>query len=588
MKVVLSGYYGFGNVGDEAVLEAILQGLRSREPDIRITVLSRGEWNKVFFEILRADVFISGGGTLFQNVTSRRSLVYYLGLVLLAKLLRKRTMVFAQGLGPLRGFFSRTLTRLILNRVDLITLRDKVSFHELQKLGVRRPRTFVTADPSLILIAPPPTVGQKCLSLEGVATGKPLLGVAVRSVPRRKEEGLYRSLAEAIDRFCREHGFFAVFVLFHFPEDLQEASKVIAHMQEQSSVIFRICRPAEMLSVISQFDLFVGMRLHSLIFAAMNRIPVLGLSYDPKVRAFMKKIDQPYLSIDQNLNAESLSSALEKILKDREIIKADLALKCGSIRDQAVLNFDLFFRFLKPFPEVVDFAGVKVDNLTLAEAAARTEELVRSSGPHLIVTPNPEIIVAAQKDSELRGIVNSSSLRVPDGVSMVVVSRILRAPLKERVSGIDLMLSVLELCGQKGYKVFLLGGAPGVAEEAAGNLTRQFQGLNIVGTHHGFFEKDIEVIKKIRDTKPDVLFVGLGAGRQEKWLKKHLGELGVPVGMVIGGSLDVLSGRKKRAPRWVRRLYIEWLYRLFTEPSRWKRQLALPKFLYLTLVKKVI
>ncbi len=229
-----------------------------------------------------------------------------------------------------------------------------------------------------------------------------------------------------------------------------------------------------------------------------------------------------------------------------------------------------------------DFAGIEVDNITIGEALARVEEFLCSQQPHLIVTPNPEIIVDAQKDQELAKVINYASQRLPDGISMVVVSRILGTPLKERVAGIDLMLKIIENSAKDGRKIFLLGSAPGVAEEAAGNLVKEYPGINIVGLHHGYFNHDLGVINKIRETKPDILFAGLGAKRQEKWCNRHLKELGVPVCMVIGGSLDVISGRKKRAPKWIRMLYVEWLYRLFTEPDRWKRQLALPRFLGLT------
>lgn len=236
---------------------------------------------------------------------------------------------------------------------------------------------------------------------------------------------------------------------------------------------------------------------------------------------------------------------------------------------------------------MVDFSGVQIDNITLNEAVSRVEMFIASGKPHLIVTPNPEMIVAAQDDAELREIVNKADLRVPDGISMVVVSRILGTPLKERVAGIDLMLKLIEVSAWKGYTVFILGSAPGVAEEAAKNLLAKYPNLKIVGTHHGYFSDDSEALKKIMESEPDILFAGLGAGRQEKWLNHHLPELKT-VGMGIGGSLDVISGRKKRAPKWAQVLYIEWLYRLFTEPQRWKRQLALPKFLYLTLIRKVL
>ena len=236
----------------------------------------------------------------------------------------------------------------------------------------------------------------------------------------------------------------------------------------------------------------------------------------------------------------------------------------------------------------VNFAGIMVDNVSLAEASAGVEEFISSREPHYIVTPNPELIVACQDNAELKNIMNAAALRVPDGISMVVVSKLLRTPLKERVSGIDLMLKLIEIAGKKGYKIFLLGGEPGVAEEAAAKLIGKYPGVNIVGTENGYFTNYLPVIEKIKNAKPDLLFVGLGAGRQEKWLYEHFKVLRVPAAMAIGGSLDVISERKKRAPVWVQKMYIEWLYRLVTEPQRWKRQLALPKFLYLTLIKKMV
>lgn len=234
---------------------------------------------------------------------------------------------------------------------------------------------------------------------------------------------------------------------------------------------------------------------------------------------------------------------------------------------------------------IVEFAGVKVDNVTLKEALEKVKEFLSSSQPHLIVTPNPEMIVAAQSDQELKQILNNADLRVPDGISMVVVSRILGNPLKERVTGIDLMLKITEMSAQQGFKIFLLGSKPGIVEDAAHTLISQYPNLLIAGTHHGYFGDDSEVVQKIKNAKPDILFVGLGAGQQEKWLNCHLKDLNIPVSMVIGGSLDIISGRKKRAPQWIQALYIEWLYRLIAEPDRWKRQLALPRFLWIVFTK---
>lgn len=254
-------------------------------------------------------------------------------------------MIFAQGFGPLRGKFFRLLAKLILNRVDLITLRDKDSFDEIQRLGVKKPPLHVTGDPTAILKVPSVEEGRRILSLEGIRQGnRSLLGVAVRSLAAGKETKLYESLAKAIDWLSKEHNYSPVFILFQCPEDMQETSKVIGSITENSNVIFRICRPNEMLALISQLDLLIGMRLHSLVFAAMNDVPLLGISYDPKVEAFMKSINQPYLKLDQILNFQSLKDEIKKILSNREEIKKELVEKRKVLQKEARKNFELFFK----------------------------------------------------------------------------------------------------------------------------------------------------------------------------------------------------------------------------------------------------
>jgi N-acetylglucosaminyldiphosphoundecaprenol N-acetyl-beta-D-mannosaminyltransferase len=235
---------------------------------------------------------------------------------------------------------------------------------------------------------------------------------------------------------------------------------------------------------------------------------------------------------------------------------------------------------------IIELAGVKIDNLTLEECVSKLEEFVAQRTPHLIVTPNPEIIVASQKDAQLRKIVNAADLRLADGISMIVVSRLLGRPLKERVTGIDFMLKVCELAAKMGWKIFLLGSSPVIVKAAAEALMTRYPGIRISDYQSGYFSPEEEkgIITRIRESKTDILFAGLGMGRQEKWLAEHLYELNVPVSMGIGGSLDVVSGQKRRAPRFIQALYIEWLYRLIIEPWRLKRQLALPRFLWLTLL----
>jgi N-acetylglucosaminyldiphosphoundecaprenol N-acetyl-beta-D-mannosaminyltransferase len=185
----------------------------------------------------------------------------------------------------------------------------------------------------------------------------------------------------------------------------------------------------------------------------------------------------------------------------------------------------------------------------------------------------------------LREIINSADLVTPDGIGIVWAGRKLGFDVKERVTGIDLFYRLCSQAPKQGWKVYLLGSAPGVAEAAANQLAAAYPGLQICGTHHGYFsEADMPVIlQEIRQAAPHILFVALGAPKQEIWIKNYKQELGVPACVGVGGSLDVIAGNKKRAPEWMIKLNLEWLYRLLSEPSRIQRQLVLPKFVGLVL-----
>lgn len=205
----------------------------------------------------------------------------------------------------------------------------------------------------------------------------------------------------------------------------------------------------------------------------------------------------------------------------------------------------------------------------------------------MILTPNPEIIYAAQRRPELRRVLERADLSLPDGVGVVWASRILGAPVPERVTGVDMMESILHLCQEETHKVFFLGTKPGIIEEAVIQASRQWPSLRVAGWHHGFFplEEGGEIAREIQDSGASVLFVGMGADREMTWLDRHLDELGVKVAMGVGGSLDVLAGFTRRAPDWVRAANLEWLYRLYREPRRFGRMLVLPRFAGLVLLR---
>lgn len=232
--------------------------------------------------------------------------------------------------------------------------------------------------------------------------------------------------------------------------------------------------------------------------------------------------------------------------------------------------------------------GCQVDMLTVGEGIVRIGELIRMEKPAHVITLNAEIVYQAQNDSELLEIINDADLVTPDGIGVVWGARQLGYDIKERVTGIDMLLSLCEEAPARAWRVYLLGSAPGVAEEAARQLSLKFPGLNVCGTHHGYFgEEDLPaLITEIKSLDPHILFVCLGAPKQEKWIKKYAKQLDVPICVGVGGSLDVIAGQKKRAPAWMIKLNMEWLYRLISEPSRYQRQLVLPKFVALILKNK--
>lgn len=236
----------------------------------------------------------------------------------------------------------------------------------------------------------------------------------------------------------------------------------------------------------------------------------------------------------------------------------------------------------------VDILGVRVDACSLAEAVEHIAGLVACGGHHQVVTANAEIIWRAWREKELAQILAEAALVTADGVGVLWAARRLGQELPEQVAGIDLVQALAARGAKAGWRFFLYGSAPGVAEAAAARLMRDYPGLAVVGTAHGYQDREGEekVKEAIRAGRPHILLVALGAPKQEFWIAHHNPELQVPVAIGVGGSLDVLAGRAKRAPRWMRRLGLEWLYRLSKQPRRWRRQLALPAFAWRVLLAK--
>ncbi|MBC8448637.1 MAG: WecB/TagA/CpsF family glycosyltransferase [Chloroflexi bacterium] len=224
--------------------------------------------------------------------------------------------------------------------------------------------------------------------------------------------------------------------------------------------------------------------------------------------------------------------------------------------------------------------GIRVDAVNSTQTLDIIEQIVREGRPRQVATVNPEFVVAAQANEPFRRALNAASLALPDGIGLLWAARLLGQRLPERVAGSDIVPRIAERSAARGWRLFLLGSAPGVAERAAAQLVARYPDLVVAGTYAGSpaaAEED-DIVARVRAARPDILFVAYGAPAQDLWIVRNLERLDVPVCMGVGGTLDFIAGVRKRAPRWVQRLGLEWLYRLLQEPWRWRRQLALPRF----------
>lgn len=213
----------------------------------------------------------------------------------------------------------------------------------------------------------------------------------------------------------------------------------------------------------------------------------------------------------------------------------------------------------------VRILSIGVDKVTMGQAVDRCLAFIDQGGPHLVVTPNPEIAYAASNNPELAAIINQADLVIADGIGIVMGSRILGDPVPEQVRGIDLATNLLKELNARGKgRIFLFGTKPEVVAEAARRIGQQYPGLTVAGYRDGFFtpEDEAAIVAQIRAAQPDILFTALGSPKQERWLHKHLPQLGVKVGIGVGGTIDVWAGAVPRAPEWVQKVNLEWLYRI--------------------------
>ncbi len=235
--------------------------------------------------------------------------------------------------------------------------------------------------------------------------------------------------------------------------------------------------------------------------------------------------------------------------------------------------------------DTLTLLGVPIDRVTMAEALARIEAFIASGEPHFVATADASMLVDAHDLGSFGDLLRSAALVTPDSAGILWAAKRAGKPIGAKVSGVELVDQICRLSAEKGYRIYFLGAAPGVAEMAADRLRLRHPGCNIVGARHGYFPaSDDELIAtEVAESKPNVLFVAMGIPRQEQFIEKTQSIIGAQVAMGVGGSLDVYSGKVKRAPLAFQKLRLEWLWRLLLNPSKWRKAMKLPRFVMMIL-----
>jgi len=368
-KIMISGYYGFNNTGDEAILKSMVGAFKEKIPQIKITVLSHNPLqtsqtyqvkaiNRLhLIDIMRCsrdtNLFISGGGGLLQDSTGKGwSILYYLGLILAAKIVKVPVMIYAQGIGPVNKQINKKLIKWILNKVDLITVRDNHSKELLENLGVVKPSIYVNSDPVFLLkkkninniIDSHPFI-QELINSDN----RPLIGVSVREYKSNGSDSK-RIFAQAADYLIENYQVKIIFLPFKFDEDVHISEEILSLMKNKAEVLKIKLEPEELLSVLSRLSLVVGVRLHSIIFSSMANTPFIAFNYDPKVKYFVEDLglSELLLEIDKNISLKNIQKRIEYIRENNDKIKDILLEKVNNLEKKALANNELVFRFLNP------------------------------------------------------------------------------------------------------------------------------------------------------------------------------------------------------------------------------------------------
>lgn len=333
-KILISGYYGFNNIGDESILRAVIDNLQDKLDNIEITVLSkdpvttaekygvssvnRKSIKSIISAVKNCDLLVSGGGSLLQDVTSKKSILYYLIIMWMAQFFRKKIFIYSQGIGPINSTLNRKLTSMTLSKVSGIVVRDEASKEFLAEIGVVSNKVVVTADPVLRIKPVPLLIGQEILRKEGININKEQLTIGFAIRERKLNSEFINELCIAMNRLIEEKNAQIILIPFHFSEDVTVIEEIEKRLGNKVYSIKHKYLTNEMLSIIGNMDLLVGVRLHALIHSAIMNVPMIGISYDPKINSFMKSIGMKAMCSIYDFNNEYFMEEFNKTILNKE------------------------------------------------------------------------------------------------------------------------------------------------------------------------------------------------------------------------------------------------------------------------------
>lgn len=360
-KIVVAGYHGYENAGDDATLITILNNIRNINAKTKIVVLSKNpkltkrDYNvksiyrfnpfTVAINIISSNALVLGGGTLLQDSTSKRSNSYYLALIKFAKLFKKKVMLYSNGLGPFSEK-ARIKTAKILNKVDIISLRESYASDLLKEMNVNKPEIKVTADPAFMLSSLlEESTKTKVLEREDIPMEKKIVGISVRNA--KGEEEYINVLAELCDYIIEKYDYNILFIPFQYPKDLKISADIIDRMKNKAYVIKEKCTVKEIINLISNCHFTICMRLHSIIFSALSNVPSLGIEYDPKVGYYLELLGSKKMGTNLELNYENCIEKVDDLVENYVNIKEKLEINTTNLSASARETEDLLKKIIK-------------------------------------------------------------------------------------------------------------------------------------------------------------------------------------------------------------------------------------------------